>query len=89
MTKEQIVNQLEKNVSALKLAYSDLLTTKQSEGKLMYGSVAEFKKVKENVRVQIYTLNTFLEWIYDNDVDTPDIIDGGLNDVDYELMSEE
>lgn len=64
ITKDRIIRRLEKNVSALKLAYSDLLTTKQSEGKLMYGSVAEFKKVKENVRVQIYTLNTFLEWIY-------------------------
>lgn len=67
ITKEQIVNQLEKNVSALKLAYSDLLTTSQSEGKLKYGSVSEFRKVKENVATQILTLNTFLEWIKDND----------------------
>lgn len=67
MTKEQIVNQLEKNVSALKLAHMDLLTTRQDEGKQMYGSVAEFKKVKENVRTQILTLNTFLEWVYLND----------------------
>lgn len=67
MTKEQIVNQLEKNVSALKLAHMDLLTTRQDEGKQMYGSVAEFKKVKENVRTQIHTLNTFLEWVYLND----------------------
>lgn len=69
ITKEQIINQLERNVSVLKLAYSDLLTTKQSEGKVKYGSVSEFKKVKENIGTQIYTLNTFLEWIYDNDVD--------------------
>jgi hypothetical protein len=66
-TYKQIVNQLEKNVDALKLAYHDLLTTKQSEGKVKYGSVAEFKKVKENIRTQIYTLNTFLEWVYLND----------------------
>ena len=67
MTKEQIINQLERNVKYLKLAYSDLLTTRQDEGKQKYGSVAEFRKVKENVATQIYTLNTFLEWIYDND----------------------
>ena len=81
MTKQQIINQLEKNVSALKLAYSDLLTTRQDEGKQKYGSVAEFKKVKENVRTQILTLNTFLEWIYDNDEDTPDIMDMGINEL--------
>ena len=57
MTKEQIVNQLEKNVSALKLAYHDLLTTKQSEGKLKYGSVAEFRRVKDNVGAQIDILS--------------------------------
>lgn len=61
-TKQEIVKQLETNVKVLKLAYSDLLCTRLQEGKTKYGSVAEFRKVKENVRVQIETLNTFLEW---------------------------
>lgn len=84
MTKEQIVNQLEKNVKVLKLAYSDLVCTKLQEGKEKYGSIVEFKKVRENVRVQIQTLNTFLEWIEDNDTDiedTPDIMDMGINEL--------
>lgn len=61
-TKQEIVKQLETNVKVLKLAYSDLLCMRLQEGKTKYGSVAEFRKVKENVRVQIETLNTFLEW---------------------------
>lgn len=92
MTVEQIKNQLEENVKQLKFVYSDLLTTSHSEGKLKYGSVAEFMKVRENVRVQIFTLNTFLEWIEDNHTDiedTPDIMDTGLNDYSYnELVNQ-
>lgn len=89
MTVEQIKNQLEENVKQLKLTYSDLLTTSHSEGKLKYGSVAEFMKVRENVRVQIFTLNTFLEWIEWNDCDiedTPDIMDMGLNELSYDEL---
>lgn len=84
MTVEQIKQQLENNVKALKLAYSNLLCTSLQEGKLQYGSVPEFRKVRENVRVQIQTLNTFLEWIEDNDTDiedTPDIMDMGINEL--------
>ena len=89
MTVEQIKNQLEENVKQLKFVYSDLLTTKQSEGKLKYGSVAEFKKVTENVRTQIYTLNTFLEWIEWNECDiedTPEIMDMGLNELSHKEL---
>lgn len=69
MTKETIINELEKNVDALKLAYYDLLSTKQSEGKIKYGSVAEFRRVRDNVRAQIDIMNTFLQWVYINNTE--------------------
>jgi len=92
MTKEQIVNQLEKNVSVLKQALNVNLATTIKEGKEQYGSVAHFKQIRENLRTQVYTLNTFLEWIENNDndiEDTYDIWDGGLNDLDISMFNEE
>lgn len=66
MTKERIINRLERNVKHLKNAYT-MLHMPLKEGKEKYGSVAEYRKVKENVRIQIQTLNSFLEWIYNEE----------------------
>jgi hypothetical protein len=84
MTVERIVKQLESNVKMLKSVNLDLQTTSLNEGKLKYGSAAEFRKVKDTVLTQFQTLNAFLEWIEDNHTDiedTPDIMDMGLNEL--------
>lgn len=87
MNAQQIKQQLENNITALRNAYYTILALTNQEGKQQYGSLAEFKLVKNNLQIQIQTLNTFAEWIEENDCDiedTPDIMDMGLNDYSYE-----
>lgn len=74
MTKQQIVNQLRKNIEALKKPYGMMLSTTLKEGAEQYGSPAKFRESRNTIKIQIQTYNEILEWIEDSEYSYKDLI---------------